>query len=132
MLILLVEDNPDNRAIFSTMLEFCGHEVVAAETGMQGLDRAAEHVPDLILLDIELPDISGVTVRRRLRADERTTAIPVFAITAHSLSDDLGDTLTADFDQVIMKPIEPRVLVDTISKWESRAGNDAVTVELDA
>lgn len=122
MLILLIEDNQDNAIIYRTILEYCGHEVVLAGTGMRGLDLADEHEPDLILLDIELPDISGVTVRRRLLASDRTRAIPVFAVTAHTFGDDVEDSMAADFERVLRKPLEPRALVDAIADWDVGRG----------
>lgn len=130
MLILIVEDNADNRTIFRTILEYAGHRVITAETGMAGLELASEHAPDLILLDIELPDISGVTVRRALTSNERTRAIPVFAITAHELAHVTEQSKGVVFDRVIRKPIEPRALVAAIAEWVS--GRDTTGRPLDA
>lgn len=118
MLILLIEDNEDNATIYRTILEYCGHEVVLAGTGMRGLELAAEHEPDLILLDIELPDISGITVRRRLLESDLTRAIPVFAVTAHTFADDVEEAMAADFERVLRKPIEPRRLIAAIADWD--------------
>ncbi|HUF51362.1 MAG TPA: response regulator [Longimicrobiales bacterium] len=132
MLILIVEDNADNRDIFRTILEYSGHRVLVAETGMAGLDLASEHEPDLILLDIELPDISGLTVRRALYGSERTRAIPVFAVTAHELAHVVEHSRGATFDRVIRKPIEPRALVTVIAEWASGRGDVAAVRPLDA
>jgi two-component system cell cycle response regulator DivK len=115
--ILIVDDNEDNRVIYSTMLRYRGFQVLEADTGEEGLVLATEHRPDLILLDINLPGITGLEVFEMLRRDARTARTPVFAVTAYGHGDELRPILAAGFDRVVTKPIEPRHLLETLHDW---------------
>ena len=84
--ILVVEDNAMNMKLFRDVLVATGYRTLEATTGGEALELAAEHTPDLVLLDIQLPDVDGVQTLRRLRADDRTAAIPVLAVTAQAMS----------------------------------------------
>src|SRR3954464_8817353 len=86
--ILLVEDNEDNRIIYSTVLRHLGYEVVEAEDGVQAVALARSLQPDLILMDISIPELDGWEATRILRRDVATSAIPIIALTAHALPDD--------------------------------------------
>ena len=83
--ILVVEDNDRNMKLFRDVLGATGYRTLEATTGGEAVALASEHTPDLVLMDIQMPDVDGVEALRRLRADERTAAIPVLAVTALSL-----------------------------------------------
>ena len=109
--VLVVEDNEMNRDMLSRRLQKRGYEVLIAEDGAQGLARAAADLPDLILMDMSLPEVDGWEATRRLRAAEATAKIPIIALTAHAFSDDRDKALAAGCDDFDTKPIElPRLL----------------------
>jgi CheY-like chemotaxis protein len=115
--ILLVEDNEMNRDMLSRRLAKRGYEVVVAVDGNAALAEVGRMRPDLVLMDISLPDISGWDVTRRLKADPSTRAIPVIALTAHALANDRIDALTAGCDDFDTKPVD---LARLIAKIEAR------------
>ncbi len=109
--ILLVEDNELNRDMLSRRLTRRGFEMIVAEDGKQGLHLAGESSPDLILLDLGLPEMDGWEVLRRLKSDPKMKNIPVLALTAHALVTDRKRALEAGFDDYDIKPVEmPRLL----------------------
>ncbi len=114
--ILLVEDNPHNRRIFSGMLTHSGFQVVEAEDGEQALDRAWRHQPDLILMDLSIPAIDGWECTRRLKADARTRAIPIIALTAHAMRGDEERARQAGCDGYLAKPISPKKVVEEVRR----------------
>lgn len=111
MKILLVEDNEMNRDMLSRRLERKGYEVVIAVDGGEGIDRATNEQPDLILMDMSLPVVDGWEATRRLKGEEATQRIPVIALTAHAMAGDREKALEAGCDDYDTKPIElPRLL----------------------
>ena len=84
--VLLVDDYPDAREMYSEYLEFSGFDVVEAGNGMEALQRAVDTAPDIILMDLSLPVMDGWEATRRLKADKRTADIPVVALTGHALA----------------------------------------------
>jgi CheY-like chemotaxis protein len=109
--ILLVEDNEMNRDMLSRRLIRKGYEVIMAEDGAAGVAMAQERKPDLILMDMSLPVLDGWEATRRLKADERTKAIPVIALTAHAMQGDEQKAKDAGCDDYDVKPVElPRLL----------------------
>jgi CheY-like chemotaxis protein len=109
--ILLVEDNEMNRDMLARRLERRGYTIVIAVDGGEGVARASEAHPDLILMDMSLPVLDGWEATRQLKADEATRAIPVIALTAHAMSGDKEKALAAGCDDYDTKPIElPRLL----------------------
>lgn len=111
--VLLVEDNEDNRFIYSTILERRGFRVLEARTGEQGVEMAREHRPDLVLMDISLPVMDGLEATRRLKQDPATSEIPVIAVTAHAMAEDRERAREAGCNGYLVKPIEPsRVLAE--------------------
>ena len=102
--ILIVEDNELNLKLLNDILEFHGYEIVATGLGAAAIDLARRHPPDLILLDIQLPDISGLEVARRLKADEQTRMIPVIAVTAFEMQGDERKVLDSGCDFYVAKP----------------------------
>jgi CheY-like chemotaxis protein len=109
--ILLVEDNELNRDMLSRRLVRRGDQVEIAVDGKEGLSMAGTSSPDLILLDLSLPEMDGWEVLRQLKQDPRMKGIPVVALTAHALVTDRNRALEAGFDDYDIKPVEmPRLL----------------------
>jgi len=109
--ILLVEDNELNRDMLSRRLQRAGYQVELAIDGKQGLQMASASFPDLILMDLSLPEMDGWEVLRRLKQDPKMKSIPVIALTAHALVTDRERALDAGFDDYDIKPVElPRLL----------------------
>jgi len=104
--ILIVEDNEMNRDMLSRRLERRGYEVILAMDGRRGLAVARSESPDLILMDMSLPEIDGWEVARRLKSDDTTRSIPVIALTAHAMSSDRQRALEAGCDDYDTKPVE--------------------------
>ncbi|HEX4192577.1 MAG TPA: response regulator [Stellaceae bacterium] len=120
--ILLVEDNEMNRDMLSRRLERKGFQVVMAEDGQQGVDMALSEVPDLILMDMDLPVIDGWEATRRVKAGESTRGIPVIALTAHAMVGERDKAMAAGCDDFDTKPIDfPRLL----GKITTLLGNEA-------
>ena len=104
--ILIVEDNEMNRDVLSRRLVRRGYDVLLATDGAHGLAMAAMHGPDLILMDLGLPEIDGWECTRRLKADDTTRHIPVIALTAHAMVGDRQRALDAGCDEFDTKPID--------------------------
>jgi CheY-like chemotaxis protein len=115
--LLLVEDNEDNRIIYSTVLRHLGYEVVEAGDGVEAVALARSRLPDLILMDISIPEMDGWEATRVLRADETTKHIPIIALTAHALPDDRERATAVGFTAYLAKPIEPRAVVAEVQRW---------------
>lgn len=113
--ILYIEDNPDNSLLVQRALTARGYEVLWAANGASGLEQAEAHPPDLILLDINLPDIDGYEVARRLRAHDGLRAVPIMAITANALKGDAEKALAAGCDAYIAKPLQLHELWDRVA-----------------
>ena len=105
-LILIVEDNEKNLKLVRDVLRFHGYRTVEAIDGESAITMSAEHLPALILMDIQLPGIDGIVAMTRIRADERTKHIPTVALTASVMSGDRERFDEAGFDGFIAKPIE--------------------------
>jgi len=114
--VLLVDDYPDAREMYSEYLDFSGFEVVEAANGMEALQRAVDESPDIILMDLSLPVMDGWEATRRLKADARTSAIPVVALTGHALAGISEGARRAGCDAFITKPCLPEDLVKEIRK----------------
>jgi two-component system cell cycle response regulator DivK len=112
--ILLVEDNENNRDMLSRRLQRRGYEVVAAVDGGEAVTRAAADLPDLILMDMQLPVLDGWEATRRIKADPRTQAIPVIGLTAFAMAGDREKGLDAGCDDYDTKPIDFQRLVGKI------------------
>jgi CheY-like chemotaxis protein len=119
--LLLVEDNEDNRIIYSTVLRHLGYTVVEAEDGAQAISLARSVKPDLILMDISIPEVDGWEATRILRRDPETSAIPIIALTAHALADDRVRATEVGFNAYLAKPIEPRAVVAEVRRWLGNA-----------
>jgi two-component system, cell cycle response regulator DivK len=114
--VLLVDDYPDAREMYTEYLEFSGFDVVQAGNGMEALQRAADAAPDIILMDLSLPVMDGWEATRRLKADVRTAAIPVVALTGHALAGISEGAKKAGCDAFVTKPCLPEDLVTEIRK----------------
>lgn len=115
-LILLVEDNERNARLVSEILQVNGYRLVVATDGRQAVDAAHKHRPQLILMDLQLPGMDGLTVTRQLKADLETVDIPIIALTAHAMPEDRARTLDAGCCAYISKPITYRPFVAEISR----------------
>lgn len=108
--ILYVEDNLENRILIQRILEAEGYKFLGASNANEGLQLARNHKPDLILVDINMPEVDGLTMTKELKADTRFTQIPVIAITANVMRGDRERTLDAGCDGYIQKPIDVDLL----------------------
>jgi CheY-like chemotaxis protein len=115
--LLLVEDNEDNRIIYSTVLRHIGYDVVEALDGLQAISLARSVLPDLILMDISIPEVDGWEATRILRNDPATRDIPIIALTAHALADDRERAQAVGFTSYLAKPVEPRAVVAEVQRW---------------
>jgi len=109
--ILVVEDTEDNRQILRDLLGMAGYDMVEAHDGAQGVAMAAEHRPDLILMDIQMPVMDGYEATRRIKAIPELKAIPIVAVTSYALSGDEQKTRDAGCDAYIAKPYSPRQML---------------------
>jgi two-component system cell cycle response regulator DivK len=112
--ILIVEDNEKNMKLFRDVLRVRAYRTLEATTGGQAIELASKHAPDLVLMDIQLPDIDGIEALGRLRRDERTASIPVLALTAQAMEGDRERFLVAGFDGYISKPVNVTELLGTV------------------
>ena len=112
--ILVVEDNEKNMKLFRDVLVATGYQTLEATTAGEAVDLATEHTPDLVLMDIQLPDFDGVQALHRLREDVRTATIPVLALTAQAMRGDRERFLAAGFDGYVSKPVNVRDLIGTV------------------
>lgn len=115
--ILLVEDHEDNRNIYRTILEHFGFSVLLAFDGREGVRLAQERQPDLVLMDIAIPEIDGFEATRILKADPLTARIPVVALTAHALPEDRERAAAAGCDGYLAKPVEPRKVLEEVRRF---------------
>ena len=115
-LILIVEDNEKNRKLVREVLQLKGYQTVEATTAEEGLEIARSHQPALILMDIQLPGIDGLTALSQLKADPATRTIPVMAITASAMVHDLERIRQAAFDAYQTKPISVKAFIETVQK----------------
>jgi CheY-like chemotaxis protein len=115
--VLLVDDNADSRTVYRLILEHFGYQVHLAVNGEEAIRRALEHQPGIILMDISIPLIDGWEATRILKADPATAHIPVVALTAHALSSDREKGRELGFDGYLVKPVEPRRVLDEVRRW---------------
>lgn len=115
--ILVVEDNELNMKLLNDVLEAHGFDVLSTPRGKIAIELAREHHPDLILMDLQLPDLSGLDATRRLKADEATKDIPVIAVTAFAMAGDAQKALDHGCDAYVAKPIVLRDFLDLIASF---------------
>jgi two-component system, cell cycle response regulator DivK len=119
-LILIVEDNEKNLKLVRDVLQYRGYQTIEAGTGEEGVRLAKERHPDLVLMDIQLPGIDGITALGQLRADASTRAIPVIAVTASAMTHDRKKIMAAGFDGYQSKPIKVREFMDAVRETLDR------------
>jgi len=115
-MILYIEDNVQNMRLVKKLLKVGGHTMIGAEDGLTGIEMAKEHHPELILVDINLPDIDGTEVTKRLKADSAFNGIPIIALTANAMYGDKERFLDAGCDDYLSKPVSKRELLDMVAK----------------
>ena len=115
--ILIIEDHEDNRDMMRHLFTLAGFEVVEALDGRAGVDAARKHVPDLILMDIQLPEIDGYEATRRIKAIPELAHIPIIAVTSYALNDDEEKAREAGCEGYVTKPFSPRELVATVREF---------------
>ncbi len=119
--ILIVEDNENNMMLVRDVLEMKGYSVLAAVTGTEGVRMAIEARPDLILMDIQLPDIDGITALGQIRASETSKNIPVLAVLASAMQDEQIKIAASGFEAYITKPLNMKSFVETVEKFIGKA-----------
>ena len=124
--ILIVEDNMDNYELVRFVLERAGYDVFLAVNGRDGVDAARLQKPDLILMDLGLPEMDGWTASQKLKSDEATKSIPVYALSAHTLPQDRKRAMQAGCDGYVTKPIHVqsflKIIDDTFEKINRQPG----------
>ncbi|MGH2933457.1 MAG: response regulator [Gaiellaceae bacterium] len=115
-LILIVDDSGQNRKLVRDVLRFAGFRTLEAGGGGEGVALAVEHSPDLVLMDIRMPDMNGTEALRRLRGDARTAEIPVVALTSSTMKGDREQFLGEGFDGYLQKPISVREFPDQVRR----------------
>ena len=118
--ILIVEDNKLDMRLLKDILEWRGYETLQTGDGLEAINLAFANLPDLILMDIQLPDISGLEVTRRLRGDDRSRRIPIVAVTAFAMGWHERQALDSGCDGYISKPISVLGFLNTVESFLSR------------
>jgi two-component system, cell cycle response regulator DivK len=119
-LILIIEDNEKNRRLVRDVLQFKGYQTIETETGEEGVELARSRQPALVLMDIQLPGIDGITALRQLRDDPTTRAIRVMAVTASAMTQDRQKILSAGFDGYQSKPINVKAFLEAVQELLAR------------
>lgn len=119
--ILIVEDNDLNLKLFKDLLEAHGYETIEIRDGLEAVPIVKRHRPDLILMDIQLPEISGLDITKKIKADKDICDIPIIAVTAFAMKDDEEKILRAGCQSYISKPISIVSFLDTIRKFLGEA-----------
>lgn len=114
--ILLAEDHEDNRVALLTVLEHAGYRTLAASNGREAVEMAVEHRPDLVVMDLAMPEMDGKEAMRRIKSDPRTSATPVIVLTAMALSFDEESMVAEGFDGFLTKPSMPPQLLDEVRR----------------
>ena len=119
--ILIVEDNELNMKLFNDLLEAHGYDVIQTRDGLSALDLARQHKPDLILMDIQLPEVSGIEVTKWLKEDDELRHIPVIAVTAFAMKGDEEKIREGGCEAYISKPMSVMSFLQTIDQFSGRA-----------
>ncbi len=115
--ILVVEDNETNLYLIRFILKKSGYEVIEARDGASGVKSAIKEKPDLIIMDIQLPDIDGLETTKRIRASEAGSDVPIIALTSYAMTGDREKALDAGCTGYIEKPINPETFMAEIEKY---------------
>ena len=119
-LILVVEDAPDNQVLVEQVFQDSGYRVTCIQDGQAALDWLQVNCPDLILLDLSLPEVDGWEIARQLKASDRTFAIPIIALTAHAMKGDREAAIASGCDDYLTKPIDIDLLEASVKQWLSK------------
>lgn len=122
--ILVVEDNDKNRELVRDILALQGYCVLEAKDGSEGVATAKEHNPDLIIMDIQMPVMDGITAAKIIKSDPATKGITMIALTSFAMKGDRERLMEAGFDDYIAKPIDTRTLPKIVKKYVKAAGHD--------
>lgn len=122
--ILIVEDNELNRILLKDVLEYHGYEVTEAVNGAEGIERAREHLPDLLFLDIQMPVMDGFAVIGALRNDPVQGLKKIIALTSFAMQGDRERIMAAGFDGCLTKPIDTRQLPRLVRGWLGEGGQE--------
>lgn len=117
--VLIVEDNELNMKLFHDLLEAHGYEVAGTRDGLKALEMAREHRPDLILMDIQLPEVSGLEVTKWIKEDDELAEIPVVAVTAFAMKGDEDRIRAGGCEAYLSKPITVSTFIETVQKFLS-------------
>jgi two-component system, cell cycle response regulator DivK len=115
--VLIVDDDPNSMKLTYDLLNVCGYTTLAAVNGLQAVEMAKSHIPDLILMDIQLPLMDGLSATRLIKADIATRDIPIIAATAYAMKGDEEKVIEAGCSGYITKPIDIQVLLSTVDKY---------------
>ncbi len=115
--VLIVDDNPENRSLISDLLEYSSLSLIEASNGKEAIELALLHLPDLILMDLVMPEMNGIEATLELKKNKNTKAIPVIAISASAMSPDLESSQKKIFDRILLKPVNLNELVDTLKNY---------------
>lgn len=119
-LVLVVEDFEDNRFMMRRLLEMSGYCVVEAVNGNQAVERAASDQPDIILMDLSLPQLDGLAATRRIRTQEGSRRVPIIAVSAHDSADFHAEALAAGCNEYVTKPIDFDQLVGLLDRLTAK------------
>jgi len=114
--VLLVEDNYMNKVLVREILTLNGYEIIEAASGTEGLKMLALESPDIVLMDLHLPEMDGITATRIIKADERNRHIPVLALTASAMKGEEQKLIDKGFDGYVAKPIDVKKLLEAITE----------------
>jgi len=118
--VLVVEDNDLNSKLLNDLLQYQGYTVVTTRFGEAALELARRYKPDAILMDIQLPDISGMEATRRIKADQETRTIPIIAVTAFAMPGDEANILASGCDAYVSKPFNVSEFLNLVDHWTGR------------
>lgn len=120
--VLVVEDNERNLKLVRDVLQYAGYEIIEASTGKEGVELAQSLTPDVILMDLQLPDIDGMEALRRIRKSPATADVPVIAVTAFAMRNDRARAFDAGFDGYLEKPLSVRELPAQVQQFLTARG----------
>jgi len=115
--ILIAEDNDFNLRVVELVLKAHGYDTISAPDGQKAVELAKTEQPDLVLMDLQMPTMDGITATKLIKEDSQTKAIPVVALTAHAMADDEEKALAAGCDGYIVKPIDTRLLTQQLESF---------------
>lgn len=115
--VLIIEDNESNLYMMRFILSKLGHQILEARDGMMGLKMAQEELPDLILMDIQLPLLDGYTVTKKIRENEKLKNVPIIAVTSYAMVGDREKAISAGCTAYVEKPINPEKFIEEVKKY---------------